>query len=83
LVAKCAEANWQINFRRMLNPDVYEEWTRLQELLVGVLITDEEDEIGWALSSSRCFTTSSLYKFLTTGGLALGLQRRFGSAECH
>jgi hypothetical protein len=75
-VARCAEDNWHLTFRRMLNSDTYDEWTRLQELLAGVQITGEEDEIGWALTSSKCFTTSSRYKFLTIGGVTLRLAKQ-------
>jgi hypothetical protein len=44
-----------------------EEWNELQSLLNEVCVSMEEDEIVWGLSSSKTFTTSPLYKFLTSG----------------
>jgi hypothetical protein len=46
----------------------FEEWTKLQNLLRDVTISNEEDNIIWDLGSSKKFTTSSLYKFMTYGG---------------
>jgi hypothetical protein len=37
---------------------------------LGVIITNEPDEVSWALSSSKTFTSQSLYKFLTHGGVS-------------
>jgi hypothetical protein len=33
----------QINFRRMLDPGLYEEWIKLQNMLNEVELTDAED----------------------------------------
>jgi hypothetical protein len=44
-----------------------EEWNEIQSLLNEVCVSTKEDEIIWGLSSSKAFTTSSLYKFLTLG----------------
>jgi hypothetical protein len=56
-VARCAELNWQINFKRMLDSETYEDWTNLQNLLNDVQTTTDEDEITWGPSSSKKFTT--------------------------
>jgi hypothetical protein len=42
-VAQCGGRNWQINFRRMLDPGLYEEWIKLQNMLNEVELTDAED----------------------------------------
>jgi hypothetical protein len=34
------------------------------------MLTEEEDEITWGLSSSKVLKTSSIYKLLTMGGVA-------------
>jgi hypothetical protein len=51
-VAECARGEWSFGFRR--------NW-------LGVIITNEPDEVSWGLSSSKTFTSQSLYKFLTHG----------------
>jgi hypothetical protein len=35
----------------------------------GVCLSSEEDKISWGLTASRKFTTGSLYKFMTLGGI--------------
>jgi hypothetical protein len=42
-MAQCAKDNWQIKFRRMMNQEVYTEWTKLTKLLEATKITDTED----------------------------------------
>jgi hypothetical protein len=42
-MAQCAKDNWQIKFRRMMNQEVYTEWTKLTKLLEAAKITDTED----------------------------------------
>jgi hypothetical protein len=49
------------------------EWNELQVLLGEVRMSSEEDEISWGLSELKVFTTNSLYKFLTTGGIRSSL----------
>jgi hypothetical protein len=68
-VQKYANKEWQLEFRRMLGPEEIIEWNELQSVLEGVSSTQIEDEILWGLSSSKLFTTTSLYRFLTTGGV--------------
>jgi hypothetical protein len=53
----------------MLGPEEMTEWNELQDVLGCCALTEGEDEILWGLSSSKRFTTSSLYIFLTTGGV--------------
>jgi hypothetical protein len=35
----------------------------------GVTLTDSDDEISWALTANKKFSTKSLYRFLTNGGI--------------
>jgi hypothetical protein len=67
----------------MLGPKEIIEWNELQSVLEGVSSTQTEDEIIWGLSSSKLFTTTSLYRFLTTGGLMVRWPAEFGSAKSH
>jgi hypothetical protein len=51
-LAECAQAEWQMNLRRMMGPAEVREWEELQTLRSGVEIGWEEDEISWGLSPS-------------------------------
>jgi hypothetical protein len=68
-VVACADMGWHLRLRRMLDTKAFQEWNQLQRMLVNILITDDvEDEISWELSPSRVYTTSSLYRLLTSQG---------------
>jgi hypothetical protein len=81
-VAKCCEDNWEIGFRRMLNAEAYEDWLCLRGMLNQVVLTGDDDKICSGLTHSKCFTTSSLYKLMTYGGIANRMVRIFGNARC-
>ena len=49
--------------------ELREEWGQLVELLSEVTLIEGPDEIRWALEKSRIYSTRSLYKELTTGGV--------------
>jgi hypothetical protein len=49
LLTQCGGRNWQINFRRMLDPGLYEEWIKLKNMLNEVELIDAEDQICWVL----------------------------------
>jgi hypothetical protein len=40
-VVDCAAQGWQINFRRMMGPAEFAEWTELSQALGDVVITGE------------------------------------------
>jgi hypothetical protein len=67
--------NWQINLRRNLGAEATSKWSDLQTTLTGVTLNNNEDEVSWGLSLSKTFTTSSLYKFLMTGGIECRLAK--------
>jgi hypothetical protein len=75
-VAKCAEADWQISFKRMLDPKGYKDWRTLQDWLKETQLNDMKDEVLWGLSPSKKFTTRSLYNFLTNGGISYKMAKR-------
>jgi hypothetical protein len=53
----------------MLGSEEMREWTDLQKLLSDVRLTQQEDIISWGLTPSKVFETSSLYRFMTDGGM--------------
>jgi hypothetical protein len=63
------DGQWDIPLRRQLHGSISEEWTRLQDLLMNINLEAGRDRVDWALEQSKRFTTSSLYKFITTGGV--------------
>jgi hypothetical protein len=80
-VADCAAAEWQINFRRVFGKIEMKEWSELQNMLGGVCITAQEDVVTGGLSASKTFTTSSLYKFITSRGMDSRLLKKIW--KCH
>jgi hypothetical protein len=75
-VAKCAKVDWDLHFRRMLGDTEFREWSKMQGMLRGVTLTDRDDEIIWALTANKQFSTRSLYNFLTNGGIPHNLARK-------
>ena len=63
------EGQWHLRFRRQLNGILGEEWRNLLELPEDVSLSVGRDEIFWALERSRKYSTSSLYKLMTSGGV--------------
>jgi hypothetical protein len=59
----------------MLGQEEMEEWIQLQVAVRGIVIHQEEDTILWGLTTSKQFTTSSLYRFLTTGVVSLKVSK--------
>jgi hypothetical protein len=60
----------------MLGPEEFTDWQALQQILRSVEISEEEDEVSWGLSSNKIFTTQSLYKTLTPGGVDCKMAKR-------
>jgi hypothetical protein len=60
---------WQLSFRRLLNEDLREDWVQLHEMLNEVSLTEGTDVVLWALEKSRKYSTRSLYKLMTDGGV--------------
>ena len=59
----------QVEFRRSLNQQEFREWKRLVELLTSVSLGEGRDIMCWALEKSGKYSTRSLYKALTFGGV--------------
>jgi hypothetical protein len=59
-----------------VNPEAQTEWGELQDFLQNVSLTHEDDVISWGLTASKRFCTSSLYKFMTSGGVGSSTAKR-------
>jgi hypothetical protein len=68
-VQACARNDWDFGLRRMLGETEMLEWTDLMNCLQNFTMSNEDDVVTWGLTSSRRFTTGSLYRFLTNGGM--------------
>jgi hypothetical protein len=69
-VAKAwVDDQWHLSFRRQLNGILGEQWRNLLELLDGIVLSNNRDEVYWALERSKKYSTSSLYKLMTSGGV--------------
>lgn len=63
--------NWNINFNRSLSEIDMNLWNSLMLDLQSIRVDDSEgeDEVIWALTKDKRFTTRSLYIFITHGGV--------------
>jgi hypothetical protein len=70
LVSECFEDNeWLIDFTRPLTISDHQSWDELLSDLKKYSHTHGRDEVVWALDKSRSYTTKSLYRFITDGGI--------------
>jgi len=58
-----------VEFRRSLNQQESREWARLVEFLAHVSLCKGRDQMSWVLEKSDSYSTRSLYKALTFGGI--------------
>jgi hypothetical protein len=69
-VAKaCVNGRWQIEFRRQLNDILVEEWGSLLDLLNDIQLSEGKDEVFWCLERTKKYTSRSLYRLMTFGGV--------------
>ena len=64
-----SNGQWESQFTRQLNEDLSAYWTQLHDLLNEVTLPEGRDRVVWALEKSKKYSTSSLYKLLTSGGV--------------
>uniref|UniRef100_A0A0A8ZMQ4 Reverse transcriptase zinc-binding domain-containing protein n=1 Tax=Arundo donax TaxID=35708 RepID=A0A0A8ZMQ4_ARUDO len=70
LVRDCWEdGEWNIEFRRSLNSSEMAIWEELLGKLQNIRLDESEDIVFWALDKSLTYTTRSLYRFLSFGGI--------------
>lgn len=71
--ATVAEVNkegvWLIYFRRALTSEQMRMWEHLTDRLMEINLTDERDKVSWALEKNRIFSTRSLYRQISFGGV--------------
>jgi hypothetical protein len=63
------DGEWRIQFRRELDGDQVTKLRELVKKLQEANLSADEDMVRWALEKSGCFSTSSLYRFLSSGGV--------------
>lgn len=70
-----------VEFRRLLNQQEFSEWERMVERLALVSLCDDRDEMCWAFEKSGIYSTRSLYKALTFGGVEIGFLKDIWKAR--
>jgi hypothetical protein len=65
----CVNGQWQLEFRRQLNDIVAEEWASLLDFLNDIQLFVGRDEVFWCLEKSKKYTSRSLYRLMTSGGV--------------
>ena len=70
--------DWTIEFRRSLSGDEALELDHLMSLLHSFHRNNSEcDKVEWALDRSKCFSTRSLYRFITHRGVCVRNSENF------
>ena len=63
-VAKFRE-NVEVNFfRRRLNPELLAQWKKVHAWVRALPLSNDPDQVVWALGGKKYFTTKSVYKYL-------------------
>jgi hypothetical protein len=62
------EVDWELDCRRNLIQEDYEELLELQEALEVIQISEEDDGLIWALEPSGKFSSKSLYRLMVHPG---------------
>ena len=71
-VCECWDPDgWNISFRRSLTDGEAYAYDCLINVLQTYNLSEGGDEVEWALDKSKCFTTKSLYSFLTHRGVSV------------
>jgi hypothetical protein len=69
-VAKaCVNGQCQLEFRRQLNGILSEEWASLLDFLNDIQLSEGRDEVFWCLERTKKYTSRSLYRLMTFGGV--------------
>jgi hypothetical protein len=70
-VSECwVDGDWWIDFKRTLSAQDFGRWNELKgELSRITLDQDNSDVVTWGLERKGFFSTKSLYRFLTDGGM--------------
>lgn len=63
------DGQWCITFRRQLNENLQQDLNGLLALLTEVSLTEGVDRTHWALERSGKYSTKSLYRLMTSGGV--------------
>jgi hypothetical protein len=52
-VKEVANRGWQIEFRRMLREEEYNDLIRLENMVPGIQLTTDDDVVSWGLTKSK------------------------------
>ena len=75
LVSDCwKQFEWVVSFRRTFGMAETQEWNHLLQELEGIQPTNNPDRVIWKLEKKGHYTTKSMYRFITFGGV---IDRRF------
>jgi len=68
-VEEASRRQWRLDYIRNFGDKEIEEWLEMRGKLEGVVLTEGADKVVWKLEKSGKFTTRSVYKFITFGGV--------------
>lgn len=72
VVADCwMEYDWCVEFKRALSLRDFDRWTELKGELSSIVLEERScDMVRWGLEKKGHFSTKSLYRFLSDGGVS-------------
>jgi hypothetical protein len=60
-----AKIQWHLSFRRwLLSEHLQDEWRKLKDILLTVILTNERDKSRWLGEKNGCFSVKSTYDSL-------------------
>lgn len=59
-----------MDFKRALNLQEFNRWLDLVDRIADVPLSANPDSVSWALNKNKSFSTKSLYRFLSNGGVS-------------
>ncbi|KAG2553601.1 hypothetical protein PVAP13_9KG460127 [Panicum virgatum] len=69
-VSQCfVDGELYMDFARSFDNDNILEWENMCSMLQGVTLNEGQDQLGWSLERSNCYSTRSMYCFLTFRGV--------------
>jgi hypothetical protein len=61
--------DWVLDFRRNFGEKEMTEWRSMTEKLERITLAEENDKVIWKLEKSGNFTTKSMHRYITFGGI--------------
>jgi hypothetical protein len=62
--------SWDIHFKRAFGGEEMKSWEQLLQMLEPIFLSDQKDRVKWALEKNGEYSSKSMYRFLSFGGVS-------------